>query len=50
MFKKGLRVIILIFIVHTGVFGQSYVLDFDGSYDYVMILATNILDITANIT
>ena len=35
MLKKQLQIILLVFLVHTGVYGQSYALDFDGSNDYV---------------
>jgi len=37
MLKKELQIILLVFLVHTGVYGQSYALDFDGSNDYVDI-------------
>ena len=37
MFKKQLQIILLTFLIHTGVYGQSYALDFDGSNDYVDI-------------
>jgi surface protein len=50
MFKKQLQILLLTFLVHTGVYGQSYALDFDGTNDYVTILDANVLDITGDIT
>jgi len=35
MFKKQLQILLLTFLVHAGVYGQSYALDFDGTNDYV---------------
>ena len=35
MLKKELQILLLVFLIHTGVYGQSYALDFDGTNDYV---------------
>jgi surface protein len=34
MLKKQLQILLLTFLVHTGIYGQSYALDFDGTNDY----------------